>query len=95
MKRPPPIPIGYNELGIDSTRKVLYRNFHKVSNLIYLIEISRNKTKVFIVLFENYCTPDIYIAEALSEKIAFSLMAKHNNLYENFVTSFYISYGKL
>ena len=54
--------IGYNELGINSERKVLYRNFHEVSGMMYLIEISRNKTKFFIVLYENYATPDLFIA---------------------------------
>ena len=28
VKRPSPLLIGFNELGIDDTRKVLYRNFH-------------------------------------------------------------------
>jgi hypothetical protein len=95
MKRPPPLPISYNELGIDEKRKVLYRNFHEVSDVVYLIEISRSKTKVFIVLFENYANPDGFIAEALTEKLAFSLMSRHGNLYENFVKSFNVAYGKL
>ena len=85
VRRPPPLPIGYNTLGMDETRKVLYRNFHEVSGRLYLVEISRNKTKVFICLFENYASPDDFIAESLSEKLAFSLMAKHNNLFENFI----------
>lgn len=95
LRRPPPLPISYNTLGIDMKRKVLYRNFHEVSGTVFLIEISRSKTKVFIVLFENYANPDSFIAEALTEKLAFSLMARHGNLYENFVQSFYIAYGKL
>jgi len=31
----------------------------------------------------------------LSEKLAFALMNKHENLFEKFVESFYITYGKL
>ena len=41
-KRPPPMKVGYNELGIELNRKVLYRNFHQIGENIYLIEISRN-----------------------------------------------------
>ena len=95
FRRPPPLPIGYNEHGIDETRKVLYRNFHEVSGKLYLIEISKGKTKVFICLFENYQSPDEFIALPLSEKLAFYLMNKHENLFEKFVESFYITYGKL
>lgn len=62
---------------------------------MYLVEISQHKTKVFICLFENYSSPDEFIAESFSEKLAFALMAKHDNLFENFVQSFYITYGKL
>jgi hypothetical protein len=54
IKRPQPLPIGYNQHGINQSRKVLYRNFHEVSGKVYLIEISRVKLKVFIVLFENF-----------------------------------------
>lgn len=73
----------------------MYRNFHDVSGNVYLVEISKLKYKVFIILFENYANPDLFIAEALPEKLAYSLMAKHDNIFENFVSSFYIAYGKL
>jgi hypothetical protein len=82
-------------LGIDENRKVLYRNFHEISGVLYLVEISRGKTKVFICLFPDYSQPDIFIAEALTEKIAYSLMNKHQNLFENFVSAFYVAFGKL
>lgn len=95
IRRPPPIPIGYNELGIDEMRKVLYRNFHEICGMVYLVEISRNKTKVFIVLFESYSAPVTFIAETLHEKIAFTLFAKHDYHYPNFIETLYISYGKL
>ena len=29
-KRPPPLNVGFNELGIDQFRQVLYRNFHHI-----------------------------------------------------------------
>lgn len=32
-KRPPPMPIGYNDFGIDAQRQVLYRNFHEVPSI--------------------------------------------------------------
>jgi len=73
----------------------LYRNFHEISENVYLVEISRSNTKVFICLFIDYLIPEQYIAQTLSEKVAFSLMKKHNNLYENFITSFYVAYGGL
>ena len=40
--------------GIDPKRKVLYRNFHSIDGKIYLIEISRNALKVFMLLFPNF-----------------------------------------
>lgn len=39
-KRPPPMEIGYNELGIAEDRKVLYRQFIEISSIVYLVEIS-------------------------------------------------------
>ena len=57
-KRPPPLNIGYNDLGVQEKRNVLYRNFHEISGRIYLVEISRSKKKVFILLFENFENPN-------------------------------------
>lgn len=73
-KRPPALNIGYNELGIEPKRTVLYRNFHEISGKIYLVEISRSKTKIFFLLFENFENPSKYMAETLLEKIALKLM---------------------
>ena len=73
-KRPPPLKIGYNEYGIEMKRAVLYRNFHEISGKIFLVEISRNKRKIFILLFENFENPHKFIAEVLLEKIAVKLM---------------------
>lgn len=60
-KRPPPMNIGFNENGIDMTRQVLYRNFHLINEVVYLVEISRNPKKVFILLFPNFERPDEYV----------------------------------
>jgi hypothetical protein len=70
-KRPPPMPVkNHVELGIDPNRKVLYRNFHEIQEIIYLVEISRNKFKVFFLLFPNFEAPDICLHQAIPEKIA-------------------------
>lgn len=65
-KRPPAMPIKNHELlGIDIKRKVLYRNFHEIEGTIYLVEISRNSLRVFILLFPNFEAPDIFIHEII------------------------------
>ena len=60
--------IGYNGCGIDLTRQVLYRNFHMINDIVYLVEISRNPKKVFILLFANFEEPEKYIQEILTDK---------------------------
>jgi hypothetical protein len=59
--------IGYNEEGVTQERQVLYRNFHQIPDdrsstggSIYLVEISRNAKKVFILVFPNFEQPEIY-----------------------------------
>jgi hypothetical protein len=47
--------------NIDDKRKVMYRNFHEISGVVYLCEISRNEKKVFVLLFPNFEKPDIFI----------------------------------
>jgi hypothetical protein len=79
VKRPPPLDVGYNEYGMDSERKVLYRNFHEIDAQVYLVEISRNKTKVFVSLFIDYEVPEQFIVQVLSEKLALSMLRRHNN----------------
>jgi hypothetical protein len=70
-KRPPNMPIkNFESTGIDPKRKVLYRNFHEISQTIYLVEISRNALKVFFILFPNFEAPDIFISEIVPEKVA-------------------------
>ena len=67
-KRPPPMNIGHNELGIEMSRQVLYRNFHQINEIVYLVEISRNPKKVFLLLFPNFERPEEYIQEVLTDK---------------------------
>ena len=71
-KRRPPAMILKNHIaeGIDPKRKVLYRNFHSIDGKIYLIEISRNALKVFMLLFPNFEAPDIFLSEIMAEKKA-------------------------
>jgi len=67
-KRPPPMQIGWNDYGIAPDRQVLYRNFHDISNKIYLVEISRTARRVFFILFPNFEKPKIFLYEAMTEK---------------------------
>jgi hypothetical protein len=94
-KRPPPMNIGYSADGIEPIRKVLYRNFHMIDEQVYLIEISRNKTKVFILLFPNFERPDIYIQEILSDKQATRLLNENDNVFERFIERFFIKFNHL
>lgn len=95
-KRPPAMPIKNHELlNIDIKRKVLYRNFHEIDGTIYLVEISRNSLKVFILLFPNFEAPDIFIHEIIQEKKAQKLMLDSNNTFENLIARFKIVFGKL
>ena len=95
-KRPPSMPIkNHEEHGIDPKRKVLYRNFHDVDGVIYLVEISRNALKVFILLFPNFEAPDIFLFESMAEKKAQKLMTESNNMFEELVTKFHVKFGKL
>ena len=94
-KRPPPMQIGFNELGIEPKRKVLYRNFHLVSQKVYLVEISRNIKKIFILLFPNFELPETYLHQVFAEKVAHKLMSDNDNLFETLVTRFYIKFSTL
>ena len=94
-KRPPPMNVGYNENGIDMKRQVLYRNFHQIDEIVYLVEISRNPKKVFIILFPNFERPDDNIQEVLTDKQATKLMAECGNMFDNFIGNFYVKFGKL
>jgi hypothetical protein len=95
-KRPPSMPLKNGEIkGIDPKRKVLYRNFHDIGGTVYLIEISRNALKVFILLFPNFEVPEIYLCEVMAEKKAQKLMTESSNMFEELIKKFHIKYGKL
>lgn len=87
--------IGYNTVGIEQNRQVLYRNFHQINDIVYLVEISRNPKKVFVLLFPNFERPEEYIMEVLTDKQATKLMAESGNVFENFIANFYVKFGKL
>ena len=74
---------------------MLYRNFHEISNKIYLVEISRNPKKVFILLFPDFDKPEENISEALPEKIAGKLMKENNNSFEKLVQKCSVKFNKL
>ena len=82
---------------IDPKRKVLYRNFHQIGKLdvVYLVEISKTPLKTFILLFPNFEQPDLFIYEVLSDKIANKLLFQSNFVYDVFIQSFSIKFGKL
>ncbi len=95
FKRPKPLAIGYNDYGIDQMRKVLYRNFHEISGQIFLVEISRDPKKIFIILFPNFEKPHIINQIiALPEKLAVRLMQENGNRFDEFIKRFYLHFGK-
>lgn len=95
-KRPPSMPLkNHEQRGVDPKRKVLYRNFHQIEGTIYLVEISRNALKVFVLLFPNFEAPDIFLCEVMAEKKAQKLMTESNNMFEDLIKRFHIKFGKL
>jgi len=74
---------------------VLYRNFHEICGKIYLVEISRNRKKAFIILFENFEEPHNFIAETLTIKVALKLMNDNDHIFEKLIGQFYIKFGNL
>ena len=85
----------YDVHHIDPKWKVLYRNFDDIDGTMYLVEISRNALKVFILLFPNFEAPDIYLCEIIAEKKAQKLMADSSNMFEELVKKFHVKYGRL
>jgi len=85
-----PLKLGFNELGADEDRKVLYRDLHLIAGVEYLVEISKSKTKVFILLFSDFKPTLLRIA--LPQKLAFKLI---DDDYPLFITTLYVKYGKL
>lgn len=94
-RRPPAMQIAYNEQGIDPKRQVLYRNFHDIDGVLYLVEISRNPRKVFVLLFPNFENAEVFKAVVLAEKQAQRLMADCDNKFERFIQTFFIKFGQL
>jgi hypothetical protein len=87
--------IGFNDVGIEAKRKVLYRNFHNISDKIYLVEISRTSKKIFVLLFPNFEQPENFLSEVFPEKLASKLMSDNDNLFENLIKKFYVKFNKL
>jgi len=82
-KRPSAMPLKNAQYhGIDPKRKVIYRNFHDISGVIYLVEISSNTKKVFVILFPNFEKPDMMIKEIMSEKIFQKLLMDKSHMYD-------------
>lgn len=95
--------VGYNEEGVTQERQVLYRNFHQIPDdksginggSIYLVEISRNAKRVFILVFPNFEQPEIYKSCHMTEKQATKLMSECNNVFDEFIKKFFIKFDKL
>lgn len=83
---------------IDPDRKVLYRNFHEIGSkfrVAYLVEISRSKTKFYILLFPNFEKPEMFLHQIINSKIGERLLYLVDNVFENFVQTFDIKFGRL
>jgi hypothetical protein len=74
----------------------MYRNFHEISGVVYLCEISKNEKKVFIILFPNFERPEIFIHECISEKIFQKLLSDNSYGYDQLIqNNFCVKYNKL
>ena len=82
---PPPLNIGFSEIGACPERKVLYRNFHEVSGQMYLIEISKHLCRLFVHLIPNFETPKINLQMFLPMKVAIRLLLQSDNKFASFV----------
>lgn len=83
---------------IDPKRKVLYRNFHEIGDkikVVYLVEISASAHKIYVILFPNFEKTEVHIAEILPIKIAERLIAACNNVFDKFIDTMQIKFGKL
>lgn len=83
---------------IDQDRKVLYRNFHEIGSkykVVYLVEISRTKTKFFVLLFPNFEKPAMFLHEILSCKVGERLLLLVDNIFDNFIKTIDIKFGKI
>jgi len=83
---------------IDPKRKVLYRNFHEIGDkvkIVYLVEISSNAHKIYVILFPNFEKTEVHIAEIIPIKIAERLISSCNNVFEKFIETMTVKFGKL
>jgi hypothetical protein len=94
-KKPAPMAIINDSTGVDRARRVLYRNFHDIARVVYLVEISKNEQKMFICLFPNFEKPALFISQVLSYKIGQKLLTDNLGVFENWISTFSIRYGKL
>jgi hypothetical protein len=95
-KRPQPMKL--KDPVFDPNRQVLYRNFHEIGlkfKVVYLVEISRNKHKIFVILFPNFERPDIYMHTILSYKIGEKLLSYVDNIFEEFIKTIDVKFGKI
>lgn len=84
--------------SIDPKRKVLYRNFHEIGTrfrVVYLVEISKTKNKFYIILFPNFEEPSIFVHIELCYKIGERLLFLQDNIFENFIKTIDIKFGKI
>lgn len=95
--RPEPIFVSNAASGIDNDRKVLYRNIAEVGNCksSFLVEISKNKKKLFILLTDPTDKSRKIIHESLSIKIGEKLLVDLDGSFEDFIKTFEIRFGKL
>lgn len=62
---------------------------------MYLVEVSRNKTKVFCLIFQDYTTPVKFMGQSIPEKIASKIIHDLEYDYGKFVGTFFIKFEKL
>ena len=55
--------------NIDDTRRVFYRGFHSVSGVIYLVEMSHNGKRAFVILFPNFENSEKFIFDSVPLKV--------------------------
>ncbi len=62
---------------------------------IYLVEISRNQKRVYILIFPNFEQPEVFKSCQMTEKQATKLMSECNNIFDEFIKKFFIKFDKL
>ena len=95
--RPEPIFVCNTASGIDNDRKVLYRNIAEIGDLksSFLVEISKSKKKLFILLMDPTDKSKKIIHESLSIKIGEKLLIDVDGSFEDFIKTIQIRFGKI